>query len=155
MYYPAFRFVTYGIVGSLFFFTLRDLGFRNALAVLVVLFFFESTILWGSFEHGRLLNDAISFVIAPLAIGMFTWLFHSKVKVITVFDPFILGTMFAATGALTRIALDMQRQVPVQYWTIFRPWQLAPDLARGFLIGAGLGVGFLLTERRRADERRA
>jgi hypothetical protein len=152
IYYPAFRFVTYGVVGSLFFCSLLELGLRNAIAILVLLFFIEAEFILGSFEYGRLLNDIIYFAIAPLAILVFYKVFHSKVQETTFFDPFILGALFAGASTLARFVLDIHRQTQVQYWAILRPWQMVPDLAMSFLIGFGLGLGFFLTERRRGNE---
>jgi hypothetical protein len=152
IYYPAFRFVTYGVVGSLFFCSLLELGLRNAIAILVLLFFIEAEFILGSFEYGRLLNDIIYFTIAPLAVLVFYKVFHSKVQATTFFDPLILGGLFAGASTLARFVLDIHRQTQVQYWAILRPWQLVPDLAMSFLIGFGLGLGFFLTERRRGNE---
>jgi len=155
IYYPAFRFVTYGVVGSLFFCSLRELGFRNAIAILLVLFFIEAEFVLGSFEYGRLFNDIIYFAIAPLAILVFYKVFHSKVQETTFFDPLILGALFAVASSLARFVLDIHRQTQVQYWAIFRPWRMVPDLAMSFLIGFGLGIGFFLTERRRGNDSHA
>jgi len=154
IYYPSFKFVTYGVVGSLFFATLRAFRFRTAFAVLIVLFFLEAQFLFNSFAYGRLLNDVISFAVAPLAVLLFYRFFHAKVEETTFFDPLILGALFAGTGALARILFDIHRNIQVQYWTILRPWQLAPDLGMNFLIGFGLATGFFITERGRDQSRK-
>ena len=151
IYYPHFRFVTYGVVGSLFFCSLRSFGFRTAIAVLVVLFFLEAQFVLDSFHDGRFLNDLIYFTIAPVAVLLFYRFFHSKVEATTLFDPIILGALFAGTGALARILFDIHRDIQLQYWTIFHPWQLAPDLGMNFLIGFALAAGLFISERHKSE----
>ena len=147
IYYPPFKFVTHGVVGSLFFCSLRAFGIRTSVAILIVLFFAESELVLKSFLYNRLLNDILFFSVAPLAILIFDKLFHAKVDVTTPFDPIILGALFAGASALARTVFELHQQVQPQYWTILHPGRLAPELGMHFLIGFGLAAGFFLTEK--------
>jgi hypothetical protein len=144
---PAFQFLAFGIVGSMFFFTLR-VNARNSLAVLFVLFVIHSGLVTRALQHGTLLRDVLFFAAIAGALSLFFVVFYRPRELSRPIDPLVLATLFALTYFIAIVILDAAEG---NFWRGFAfsyvTRTLIPLMTYGFLMGFGLGIGIFVTDR--------
>jgi hypothetical protein len=142
----AFQFVSTGILGSLFFFTLRQAGIRHALLVLLVFFIIMTGLLTQGYRHGMLLRDALYVTAVGLTLYLFSSRIYRKEDPRRWLYPVILGALMGALMMFTTVLLALIIHLPgTMSWAAFFP-HIWPVIAMNFVIGLGLGTGFVLCE---------
>ncbi|MBF8296410.1 MAG: hypothetical protein HW389_2955 [Bacteroidetes bacterium] len=144
-YFLTSQFIMFGIVGSVFFYTLR-VNRRNAFAVLLVLFVVQVGLLFRDLRSAILLRDFIFFATLAAALYIFFIGFYMKTVRYRNLQPLVLATLFAIAFSIATLILGLLDE------TFFRP--LASSLFEAiltnakyeFLVGLGIGLGILLLD---------
>jgi hypothetical protein len=143
---PTFQFVSTGILGSLFFFTLRQAGIRHALLVLFLFFVIMTGLLTNGYLHGTLMRDALYVAAVGITLFLFSSRIYRKDHPDQWLSPIILGALMGAVMLLTTLLLILGRHLPldVQLTSLFRG--IWPVVVMNFVIGLGLGTGIVVCE---------
>lgn len=140
---PTFQFISTGILGSLFFFTLRNVGLRHALLVLFVFFFIMTGFLTRGYQHGLLLRDALYVAAVGVALFLFSSRVHRKDNPRHWLSPIILGALLGAVMLLALLLLALAMPLIGQTRpTVFFP-HIWPDIIMNIVVGIGLGTGIV------------
>jgi hypothetical protein len=142
----AFQFVSTGILGSLFFFTLRQTGIRHALLVLLLFFIIMTGLLTRGYRHGMLFRDALYVAAVGVALYLFSSRIYRKEDARRWLHPIILGALMGALMMFTMLllALIIHLPGPMSWPALFE--QLWPVVVMNFVVGLGLGTGIVLSE---------
>jgi hypothetical protein len=137
----VFSIPAYGLIGSMFFYTLRK-NMRNAFTVLLVLTVMNSALITHATRILYLVRDLMIISALSSAIFLFYRSFYNKNPKERWLEPLILSALVAtfsliATGVL--VLLNNALSTITFRW-IFSITKLY------FLIGLGIGLGILLTE---------
>jgi hypothetical protein len=136
----AFQFIALGLAGGIFFHTLRVLGVRIGLFVLVGLVLIQ-IVYNRSADFWWVLRDFIFGVSLGSAIYLFFVNYNARQKVQGVMTPITLGGLLAATNLVATIALVLVNGAPV-----FQSFpSILVNVMLGFLIGFGIGGGILIS----------
>jgi hypothetical protein len=144
IHHTAFQFVSTGILGSLFFFTLRESGIRHALLVLSLFYVIMACFLTHAYRHGMLARDAVYIG----GVGATLFLFSSRVYRRDLrhlwLCPAILGALMGAVMLLATFILAglFPGEAPLAT-VVQHSW---PVVMTNFVIGLGLGTGFVVCE---------
>jgi hypothetical protein len=142
----AFQFVSTGILGSLFFFTLRQAGIRHALLVLLVFFIIMTGLLTRGYQHGMLLRDALYVVSVGISLYLFSSRVYHNEDPRRWLYPVILGAVMGALMMFTTLLLALIIRLPgPMSWSAFFQ-HIWPVVVMNFVVGLGLGTGFVLSE---------
>ena len=144
-YFWTSQLIMFGIVGSVFFYTLR-INRRNAFAVLLVLFVVQFGLLFRDLRPIMLLRDFIFFATLAAALYIFFIGFYTKTVRYRHLQPLVLATLFAIAFSIATLMLGLLDE------TFFHP--LASSLSEAiltnakyeFLVGLGIGIGILLLD---------
>lgn len=140
-YNSAFEFVSYGILGSLFFFSLT-VNVRDSFALLLVLLFVQCGLITKSFASIFFVRDIIYFAMVSISILVFFFFFHKPKRQGAWLEPLILATVMGVGFFFAIVILHVVRGV------VFSFEQLRSAILsvaeRGFLIGLGIGLGIFL-----------
>lgn len=144
-YFWTSQLITFGIIGSVFFYTLR-VNRRNAFAVLLVLFVVQFGLLFRHIQFATLLRDFIFFVTLAAALYVFFVGFYVKTVRFRNLQPLVLATLFAIAFSIATLVLGLLDE------TFFHP--LVSSLSEAiltnakyeFLVGLGIGLGILLLD---------
>jgi hypothetical protein len=144
---PAFQFVTFSVLGSMFFFTLR-VNARNSLAVLLVFFMIHSGLVTHALQHSTLLRDFLFFAAVAGAVSLFFVVFDRPGELSRPIDPLVLATLFALTYFVATVILHaeegfLSKVIVFNYVTDM----ILPLMTYGFLTGFGIGIGIFITDR--------
>jgi len=145
-YHPAFQFVGLGFVGTLLFFSLRDIGWRTALALFFVVFVAYEGLLTGHIRKGTFSWDIGTFLSILTAVSLFYYRFYNKRNHKALINPLLLALLLAATNLVCMGLVG----VVIGYASTMT----FPDYIRmqftvvqyGFLVGLGIGAGILAVE---------
>jgi hypothetical protein len=137
----AFSILVYGLIGSIFFYTMR-IDIRNAFAALLVLFVIDSAFITHATRFSYLLRDLFCIGALSAAIYTFYQYFYSKSQNERWLEPLILSALVAAftlVATLILIVISRGLNVVTFQWIYY--------IAKlYFLIGLGIGIGIILTE---------
>ncbi|HEY6952909.1 MAG TPA: hypothetical protein VI758_10910 [Bacteroidota bacterium] len=139
----AFEFVLFGSLGSLFFFSLKA-NRRQSFAVLLVLFFIQSSLITKSYFSVYLLRDAVFFLAVSGATYLFFIYFHRPALRDKWLEPLILAVVFALSFFIALVALHVFRGIFLSLEQL--RFVIIPVMENGFLIGLGIGLGIVLVE---------
>ncbi len=140
---PTFQFISTGILGSLFFFTLRNVGIRHALLVLVVSFVIMTGFLTRGYQHGLLLRDALYVAAVGATLFLYSTRVHRRDTPRQWLSPIILGGMLGAVMLLARILLALAMpSIGQARAAVFFP-HIWPDIIMNIVVGIGLGTGIV------------
>ena len=141
-----FAIVAFGIIGSLFFFSLVKLERKHALFILFVLFMVNSLVLTKSFQHKFLFGDLLSVGALACAVYLFYLFVYSQDNVAHLFSPVILG---ALVGLLVFAARMFYVAITVLSGQRLFDFSFALEILRGvaveFFVGLGIGIGILVS----------
>jgi hypothetical protein len=137
----AFSFPVCGVVGSIFFYTLR-INIRNAFAVFLVLFIATSALVTHSTRLIFLLRDILYYGAFASAIFIFFQYFYGKSIKDRWMEPLILSVLVAVI-ILFAFFLTMSINKAFGALTLSFVFFVAKLY---FLIGLGMGVGIVITE---------
>jgi hypothetical protein len=142
----TFQFVSTGILGSLFFFTLRQAGMRHALLVLFLFYVIMTGLLTNGYRHGMLLRDAVYVAAVGITLFLFSSRIYRKDQPHQWISPIILGALMGAVMLVATLLLALGRQLPgdVRLINVFRG--IGPVVVMNFIIGLGLGTGIIVSE---------
>lgn len=145
IHYPSFQIVLYGILGSLFFFSLQ-VNVRNSFALLLVMFVVQSGLLTRSFRLGLLTRDIVFVAAVGASIYLYFIAFYRRTLQLRHLHPLVLGTMFVLAFSLATVILELiERRIPGLSGGRLL-WALQINAINGFLIGLGIGVGILMID---------
>jgi hypothetical protein len=137
--------IMFGIIGSVFFYTLR-INRRNAFAVLLVLFVVQIGLLFRHLHTVTLLRDFIFFATLAAVLYIFFISFYTKTVRYRNLQPLVLATLFAISFSIATLILGLLDE------TLFHPlWYSLPEAILTnakyeFLVGLGIGLGILLLD---------
>jgi hypothetical protein len=140
---PAFEFLIAGVLGSLFFFTLK-VRVRDAFALLVVLFFLNSSLITKSFASSFFFRDLLFFAAVSCSVYVYFVYFYRSKKQERRIGPLILSTLFSLSFLVALILLHGIHGVPFSTEDI--RFVIIPVVKDGFLIGLGIGIGILIVD---------
>ncbi len=144
-YYHTFIFVADAAVSALFFFTLHFVGRKFALFALAVLYVIYIGPLTHASQSGQTLGFTIFFAATPFAVWVYYTNFYEPGRLNTLWHPFVLGGLCASTTILARIlVLATGNWHYSGSWLDF-PRAVFPEDWMAFLLGVGIGIGFMLT----------
>jgi hypothetical protein len=143
---PTFQFVSTGILGSLFFFTLRQAGVRHAFLVLLLFYVIMTGLLTNGYRHGMLLHDAVYVAAVGIALFLFSSRIYHRDDPHQWISPIILGALMGAVMLLATLLLALGGHLPgdVPLLSVFRG--IGPVVIMNFVIGLGLGTGIIMCE---------
>lgn len=140
-YASAFSVPVYGLIGSIFFYSIR-VNIKNAFAALLVLFVIDSAFITHATRLTYLLRDLFSIGALSAAIYIFYQYFYNKSQKERWLEPLILSalfTVFTLAAALISVIINKVFNLITLQWIYY--------IAKlYFLIGLGIGVGIILTE---------
>jgi hypothetical protein len=137
----TFSILVYGLIGSIFFYTMR-IDIKNAFAALLVLFVIDSAFITHATRLSYLLRDIFCIGALSTAIYTFYQYFYNKSKNERWLEPLILSALvavFALVATLILVIINRGLNVVTFQW-IYYITKLY------FLIGLGIGIGIILTE---------
>ena len=146
IYHPALSFLVLGLTGSLFFFTLRELGWRTAWALLFAALVAHTGLLTRALEHGTLMRDIGTFAGLALAVALFYYKFYRGHDPKRLVNPLLLGGLWASTNLVFMALVGVIRGYFINTPFLSVPWGLLPMVQYGFLVGLGVGIGILVAE---------
>lgn len=139
----AFQFVIYGTLGSLFFFSLKA-SRRDSLALLLVLFLVQTSLITRYHSSVFFLRDVIFFLAVSVATYIFFIYFHRPGQRDKWLEPLILAVLFALSFFVALVALHVFKGVFLSFEQL--RFVIVPVMENGFLIGLGIGLGIVLVE---------
>jgi hypothetical protein len=138
----SFVFIAYGIIGSLFFFTLRDLGLRQALFVALILAFASELLTKPQQSPLRFVSGLL--FVAALIISIFVYYkyFYLKNRR-SLLNPFVLLFVLVMLFHIVQLGFTLIHPVKLRltwgFWfEIFG--SLIPTAMTGFGIGIGIWI---------------
>jgi hypothetical protein len=135
----------FGIIGSVFFYTLR-INRRNAFAVLLVLFVVQFGLLLRHIQLAMLLRDVIYFSTLATALYIFFVSFYTKTVRYRNLQPLVLATLFAIAFAIATLALALLDFVMFHSLRSNLFYAIETNAKYEFLVGLGIGLGVLLLD---------
>lgn len=145
LYTPSAQIVLYGVIGSLFFFTLR-ISRRNSFAVLLVLFVIHLGLLLNQLRFASIAQQSVFYAAVASALYVFFAVFYRRAITYRSLYPLVLATLFAMTFFLaTGILFLYQLAVPT-YPSQQILQALEINVTNGFVIGLGIGLGVLIID---------
>jgi len=130
-----------GIVGSIFFYSLR-INIKNAFAALLVLFVIDSAFISHATRLTYLLRDFFYIGALIAAIYIFYHFFYNKSQNERWLEPLILSALvatFTLVSTTILVIINKGLNVVTLQWVYY--------IAKlYFLIGLGIGIGIILTE---------
>jgi hypothetical protein len=142
---PRFAFVVFGVVGSIFFFALRETTLRNALALLVLLFALFAVVITRSLFQGEILGDVLFFIPVPLSVFLFFRLIYTT-RPKNILNPLFLAAFVTSVTLVVRILHTATTGFPDNLASPPFLLGVLSDLLMAFLLGLGIGVGIEVTE---------
>jgi hypothetical protein len=146
LYRVAFQFVSTGVLASLFFFTLRLAGGRQAFLVLFVFYIIMTGLLTKGYEHGLLFRDAVYVAAVGAAIFLFSTRVYRRDHLYYWLSPVVLGALLGAVMLIAAFLLLLAAQRPAGRSLISIIPGIWHMVVMNFVIGLGLGTGFVLSE---------
>ncbi len=143
---PTFQFISTGILGSLFFFTMREAGIRHAVLVLFFFFIVMTGFLTEGYRHGLLLRDAVYVAAVGIALFLYSTRIHRRDQRRQWLFPIILGALLGAVMLLATLFLAL---ITPQVREMHAPGLLPriwPVAAMNFVVGIGLGTGIAVCD---------
>lgn len=137
----AFSFPVYGLVGSIFFYSMR-INIKNAFAALLILFVINSAFITHATRLVYLLRDLFSIGALSAAIYIFHQHFYNKNQKERWLEPLILSVLIATFILVATLILAIINKV-LNVVTLQWIYYIAKLY---FLIGLGIGIGIILTE---------
>jgi hypothetical protein len=137
----VFSIPVYGLIGSIFFYSLR-VNVKNALATLLVLFVMNSALITHATRLTYLLRDLFIIGTLSAAIYFFYQYFYNKNPKERWLEPLILSAL-VATFALVATSILVIINKAINTVTFQWIYYIAKLY---FLIGLGIGIGIILTE---------
>lgn len=150
---PTFQFISTGILGSLFFFTLRNVGIRHALMVLFVFFFIMTGFLTRGYQHGMLLRDALYVAAVGATLFLYSSRVHRTDNPRQWLSPIILGALLGAVMLLALILLALAMPLIGQTRPAVLFPHIWPDIIMNMVVGIGLGTGIVACDSLPPDSR--
>ena len=145
-YHPALQFLIFGFTGSLFFFSLRELGWRTAFALLFAATVAHAGLLTRALEHGTLMRDIATFASLAAAVALFYYKFYRGHDPKRLVNPLLLGGLWASTNLGFMALVGVSKGYFVNIPLLSVPLSLLPMVQYGFLVGLGVGIGILAAE---------
>lgn len=142
----TFQFVSTGILGSLFFFTLRQAGVRHSVLVLFLFFVIMTGLLTNGYRHGLLLRDAVYVAAVGITLFLFSSRIYRKDHPHQWLSPMILGALMGAVMLLTTLLLALGTNLPKATSLSSVLLSIWPVVVMNFVIGLGLGTGIIVCE---------
>ena len=140
-YHTVFRYIEFGIIGSVFFHTLRLRGLRDAVPVLIVIYIL--VFIFVKRVRGiYFMADMLTMIFTAVAIYLFCVAFYDRAKSRRFAEPLVLGVLLAVGAILSGLVFMFVADIKISI-TLYQVYQLARDW---FLVGLGIGIGIVLTE---------
>lgn len=138
----SFQITAFGIMGSVFFFTLR-VHRRNAFAVMLVMFVLEIGLFWKSHQVDWIVGNLIFVASIAAAEYYFFARFYLGTIKLRFLHPLVLGALFVlaiglATSCMTLFEIIVHG--PLR-WSFLPVLEL--NTRNGMLVGLGIGLGIL------------
>jgi hypothetical protein len=135
----------FGIVGSVFFYTLR-INRRNAFAVLLVLFVVQFGLLFRNFQPVMLLRDFIFYATLAAALTIFFSGFYTKTVRYRNLQPLVLATLFAIAFSIATLILGLLDEAFFHPLIYSLSDAVLTNAKYEFLVGLGIGLGILVLD---------
>jgi len=137
----TFSIPVYGLIGSIFFYSMR-VNIKNAFAALLVLFVMDSALVTHATRLPYLVRDLLCIGALSAAVYIFYKYFYNKNQKERWLEPLILSALAAAfilAATLLLTIINKTLSVVSLQWIYY--------IAKlYFLIGLGIGIGIILTE---------
>jgi len=137
----TFSVPVYGVIGSIFFYSMR-VNIKNAFAALLVLIVMDSAFITHATRFTYLLRDLIILCALSAAIYFFHQYFYNKSQKGRWLEPLILSALvatFSLVATFILVLINNTLNIVTFQWIYY--------IAKlYFLIGLGIGIGILLTE---------
>jgi hypothetical protein len=140
-YSGLFSIPVYGIIGSIFFYTLR-VNIKNALSALLVLIVMNSALITHATRLAYLMRDLSIISALSAAIYIFYRFFYNKNQNERWLEPLILSALVATFSLIATLILVLANNAmnAVTFRWLYSVTKLY------FIIGLGIGLGMILTE---------
>ncbi len=135
----SFQFFITGLIGAIFYATLKVYKLRNALFILLFLFIFHEIIIKTS-TLSYFIRDLLFIGGISLSIIIFINFFHEKLKEIKFGKFLTFASLFTITYIIITVILGLFLS-PVEIKNV-----LLTNVFIGSLLGIGLGIGLELSE---------
>jgi hypothetical protein len=145
IHYPGFQIVIYGVLGSLFFYSLQ-INIRNAFAVLLVMFVLLSGLLTKSYRLGFLTRDALFVSAVGAAVYIYFESFYRRSLQFRRLHPLVLGTTFVLSFSVVTAIAELIGPSASGYSGKRLLWALQINATNGFVVGLGIGLGILVID---------
>jgi hypothetical protein len=142
---PSFQIVLYGLIGSLFFFSLQ-INVRNSFALLLVMFVLQTGLLTRSSRLVYLARDALFVGAVGAALYIFFVSFYRSPLQLRRLHPLVLGTIFVLSFSVATGLLELIAELPNGFSMKRLLWALQINAVNGFLVGLGIGLGILMID---------
>ncbi len=145
LYFWTSQLIMFGIIGSVFFYTMR-INRRNAFAVLLVMFVLQFGLLFRHTQAIMLLRDIVYFSTLGAALYIFFVSFYIKSVRYRNLHPLVLATLFALAFSIATLVLGLLDEM------LFHPLRyslseaILTNAKYEFLVGLGIGLGILLLD---------
>jgi hypothetical protein len=144
-YFWTSQLVMFGIIGSVFFYTLR-INKRNAFAVLLVLFVVQFGLLFRHLQPIMLLSDFIFFGALAAALYIFFVSFYTKSVRYRNLQPLVLAALFAIIFAAATLILGLLDETLFGLPRFSVLDAMLMNAKYECLVGLGIGLGILLLD---------
>ena len=140
-------FIFEAAVGAIFFYSLRTLRLRDALAFLFVMYFIYLGPLTRAFHYGYANTYTVFFLAGPLAVFVYDRMILRRNRWENIFQPLIVAGLWGSTSLLSRLIVDIPRLSRWQYSFLEYLPLIFPYVLMGTALGFGVGLGFYAVER--------
>jgi len=137
--------IMFGIIGSVFFYTLR-INRRNAFAVMLVLYVLKFGLIFRQTQPTMLLRDFVFFATLAAALYIFFVSFYTKTVRYRNLQPLVLATIFAIAFPIATLVLGLLDEALFQPLTYSLTEGMLLNAKYEFLVGLGIGLGILLLD---------
>jgi hypothetical protein len=144
-HYPSFQILLYGLIGSLFFFSLQ-INVRNSFAFLLVMFVLQTGFLTRPYGPVYLARDALFVGAVGAALYVFHIFFYRSTLQLRSLHPLVLGTMFVLSFSIATGLLELIAELPSGFSMRRFLWALQINAVNGFVVGLAIGLGILMID---------
>lgn len=142
---PGFQIALYGIIGSLFFFSLQ-INVRNSFALLVAMLVLQGGLLTRSTHWQWLVRDAAFIAAVGGSLYVYYDSFYRRTAQLRYLHPLVLGTIFVLAFSLATTIVGMMEWHAIgllgqRLWSAIQV-----NAVNGFVIGLGIGLGILMID---------
>jgi hypothetical protein len=140
--YSSFQIVLYGIIGSLFFFSLQ-INVRNSFALLLAMFVLQCGLLSRPSHWQWLIREATFTAAVAGSLYVYYNSFYRRTAQLRTIHPLVLGTIFVLAFSLATVIVGLMEWQAISFLGRRLCSAVQVNAVNGFVIGLGIGLGIL------------